>query len=54
MLNQNYLFMQKDGKDKFETLQGQLQGNTDLVLAQVKELKKHYTSKGGSMETSKE
>ena len=51
VLNQNYLFMQKDAKDKFETLQGQLQGNTDLVLAQVKEIKKHYTSKSGSMET---
>ena len=54
MLNQNYLFMQKDAKDKFDILQGQMQSNTDLVLTQVKEIKRHYTNKGSGIEGTKE
>ena len=42
MLNQNYVFMQKDSKDKFETLSGQQRENTEQVMMQVKDLKKHF------------
>ena len=42
--------MQKDAKDKFDILTSQMQSNTDLVLTQVKEIKRHYTNKGTDVE----
>ena len=44
--------MQKDAKDKFDILTSQMQSNTDLVLTQVKEIKRHYTNSGQNAETS--
>ena len=42
VLNQNYVFMQRDTKDKFEILTDQQRSNTDKVMIQVKDLKKHF------------
>ena len=42
VLNQNYVFMQRDTKDKFEILTDQQRSNTDKVMIQIKDLKKHF------------
>ena len=39
--------MQKDSKDKFETLAGQSRDNTEQVMIQVKDLKKHFKGAPG-------
>ena len=40
VLNQNYLFMQKDAKDKFEILNSQQKSNQDNIASRIGDLKK--------------
>lgn len=42
VLNQNYVFMQRDTKDKFDILGDQSRSNADQVMSQVKDLRKHF------------
>lgn len=46
VLNQNFVFVQKDSKDKFEILSDQQRSNSEQVMMQIKDLKKHF--KGSS------
>lgn len=45
VLNQNFQFIQKDAKDKFDILTTQQRENIEQVMMQIKDLKKHF--KGG-------
>jgi len=42
VLNQNYLFLQKDSKDKYEILSGQIASNASVFSSQIKDMK-HFT-----------
>ena len=41
--------MQKDTRDKFEILSTQQRENTEQVMMQVKDLKKHFKGSGGQL-----
>ena len=43
MLNQNYMFMDRDSKQKYETLGGQIANNASVFTANLKDMRHMYT-----------